>query len=87
MFLNANTQLNEQQEQLLNKYVIRRLNSEPMSYIQNYKDFWSLRFTVTKDTLIPRPETELIIDTALKLFPDKKAEFNILDLGTVVHYY
>jgi len=53
-----------------------------MSYIQNYKDFWSLRFTVTKDTLIPRPETELIIDTALKLFPDKKAEFNILDLGT-----
>ena len=58
----------------------RRSKKEPIAYIIREKEFWSLKFEVNKNTLIPRPETELIIDYLSNLYKDKK--INILDVGT-----
>ena len=53
----------------------RRIKREPIAYITNKQSFWNDEFKVTKDTLIPRPETELILENVLSYFPDK--EYNI----------
>jgi release factor glutamine methyltransferase len=60
----------------------RRIKREPIAYITNKQSFWNDEFKVTKDTLIPRPETELILENVLRYFPDKKIDLNIADLGT-----
>ncbi len=59
----------------------RRSSHEPVAYILNKKEFWSKFFHVTKDTLIPRPETELMIDQLIKKYKNKK-NISILDIGT-----
>ncbi len=58
----------------------RRAAGEPVAYLLGYRDFWRHRFTVTPDTLIPRPETEQLVEWALESLPDRPA--TILDLGT-----
>ena len=60
----------------------RRIKREPIAYITNKQSFWNDEFKVTKDTLIPRPETELILENVISYFPDKKIDLNIADLGT-----
>ena len=65
---------------IFKKYIVRRSKNEPIAYILEKKEFWSKNFKVNKDTLIPRPETELLIDKLLKIFKDKK--ISILDIGT-----
>lgn len=62
--------------------IARRIKREPIAYITNKQSFWNDEFKVTKDTLIPRPETELILENVLSYFPDKKIDLNIADLGT-----
>ncbi len=69
------------QYQLFQQLLERRCTGEPLAYLIGYRDFWSLRLKVTKDTLIPRPETELLIETCLALLPNDKA-ISIVDLGT-----
>jgi len=59
----------------------RRLRGEPVAHILGEREFWSLRLMVTADTLIPRPETELLVEQALKLTEHTKPS-SILDLGT-----
>ncbi|MGI9232051.1 MAG: peptide chain release factor N(5)-glutamine methyltransferase [Woeseiaceae bacterium] len=59
----------------------RRLEGEPMAYIMGVKEFWSHELLVSAATLIPRPETELLVELALREIP-RKAEWQILDLGT-----
>jgi release factor glutamine methyltransferase len=61
--------------------VARRANGEPVSYIIGRREFWSLDFIVTPAVLTPRPETELLVETALKLLAAKSSP-RILDLGT-----
>jgi len=58
----------------------RRIKQEPVAYIIGKKEFWSQNFLVNKATLIPRPETELLIYKIINFFKDKK--INILDIGT-----
>ena len=58
----------------------RRSKNEPIAYILEEKEFWSKKFIVNKNTLIPRPETELLVEKLVKLYKDKK--ITILDLGT-----
>ena len=58
----------------------RRLNKEPVAYIINEKEFWSKKFHVNKNTLIPRPETELLVEDLIKIYKNKK--ISLLDVGT-----
>jgi len=66
----------------------RRIEREPVAYIVGVKEFWSMDFAVTKDVLIPRPETECLVEAALSLLPEdkssdvKSAPKSILELGT-----
>lgn len=64
-----------------NAYLQRRCNREPIAYITGKREFWSLEFLVTRDTLIPRPETELLVETILKRTDHHKV-LKIADLGT-----
>ena len=63
-----------------NRLITRRLRSEPVAYIVNEKEFWSKKFLVNKNTLIPRPETELMVEKLVEINKDKS--ISILDIGT-----
>jgi len=70
-------------KKIMEKYDIairRRINREPVAYITGKKEFWSEDFEVNQATLIPRPETELLIYKVINFFKNKK--INILDIGT-----
>lgn len=58
----------------------RRIRGEPIAYILGHQDFWSLDLKVSEHTLIPRPETELLVETALEL--QLPPQSSVLDLGT-----
>ena len=58
----------------------RRIKNEPVAYIIGKKEFWSKDFIVNKGTLIPRPETEILVYKVVKYFKNKR--INILDIGT-----
>jgi release factor glutamine methyltransferase len=60
----------------------RRARGEPVAHIVGYKEFWGLRFAVSPDVLVPRPETETLVEAVLHARPDKKARLRVLDLGT-----
>ena len=62
-------------------HVTRRAHGEPVAYILGEKEFWSLRFEVTREVLIPRPETELLVERALAHLPPE-APGRVLDLAT-----
>ena len=62
-------------------YVTRRSHGEPVAYVLGEKEFWSLPLAVTPDVLIPRPETELVVELALTHLP-RDAHARVLDLAT-----
>ncbi len=66
---------------LFKSLIEQRRQGHPIAHLTGKKEFWSLELAINEDTLIPRPETELLVETALKLVPDD-TECNILDLGT-----
>jgi release factor glutamine methyltransferase len=74
--------LTNDEKTLFNALLQRRLNHEPISKIIGYREFWSLPFRVTKDTLDPRPDSETLIEAVLRAYPDKTQRLRILDLGT-----
>ena len=76
-----NTSLNQEQEDLFAKLIKRRKQQEPVAYILNKKEFWNENYYVDKRVLIPRPETEILIEMLLKKVKDKSKVFQILDLG------
>jgi release factor glutamine methyltransferase len=61
--------------------VERRSAGMPIAYISGEKEFWSMTLNVSPDTLVPRPETEVLVDHALQRIPDIEG-FSVLDLGT-----
>jgi release factor glutamine methyltransferase len=61
--------------------VERRLEREPVAHIVGHREFWGLEFEVTRDVLVPRPETELVVEAALEL-AGAGAEQRIVDVGT-----
>ena len=80
-FLDFETELSSQQEQLLNTLVERRLSGEPLAYITGKREFYGLEFTVNPRVLIPRPETEHIVDKTLELVKQIPSPV-IADIGT-----
>ncbi|MGC0371977.1 MAG: hypothetical protein DGJ47_000680 [Rickettsiaceae bacterium] len=81
LMLQAGLILNNSQEGTFFSSIKRRQNFEPIAYIIGQQEFYSLDFTVSQDVLIPRPETELIIDHIIKCTADD-THYNILELGT-----
>ena len=63
-------------------FIQRRIAREPVAYITGTKEFWSRDFAVGPGALVPRPETETLIEEILRQFPDRSAALKILDLGT-----
>ena len=80
------TEIDEKVRLKLTALLDRRLKGEPIAYILGEKEFWSLPLNVSKGTLIPRPDTEILVEKALQIALDKLQEnpphFRILDLGT-----
>ncbi len=66
----------------LKHWFCRREQREPVAYITGHKEFWSLDFAVGPGVLVPRPDTETLIEEALRVVPDKNAPLRIADLGT-----
>ncbi len=76
--------LNPKEEKKIKENISRRIQKEPLAYIIGYKEFYSLKFKVNQNTLIPRPETELLVDIALKDIKKTHSKKNvyIIDTGT-----
>ena len=78
----AEDAISEEQSQRFREYLERRAEGEPLQYITGHQEFFGLDFEVTPDVLIPRPETELLIETALDLFRSSDKDIFICDVGT-----
>jgi len=73
--------LTDQQLSTFETLIKQRQKGTPIAYLTGTREFWSRDFTVTPDVLIPRPDTELLIELSLDLIPKDKA-VNLIDLGT-----
>jgi release factor glutamine methyltransferase len=83
LYVSSDKLLHDPQEKQYHKLLLRRIQREPVAYITGQKEFWSFDFIATSDVLIPRPETELLVEVGLERsahFVDKTLQ--ILDLGT-----
>ena len=80
LILNSSFNIDKKDLRIFYELIEKRSTREPIAYIINKKSFWSSEFFVTKDTLIPRPDTELIIENVLK-FTKNKESLRILDIG------
>ena len=68
--------------EVYDRLLARRISGVPVARIVGEKEFWSLRFALGSNTLVPRPETETIVEAALEEIGDKARALSILDLGT-----
>lgn len=73
--------LTEQEKETFNHLITLRSEGHPIAYLTGKKEFWSLTLNVNQDTLIPRPETELLVETVLSLITNDSTK-KVLDLGT-----
>ncbi len=80
MIINFNKKIPEKKIIDFNELINRRSSKEPIAYILKKKEFWSKNFLVDYNTLIPRPETELMVEKIIKIF--KRKDVFILDIGT-----
>ena len=80
IILNNNKIIKEQNLEYFKKLVQERATRKPIAYLLNKKSFWNSEFNVNKNTLIPRPDTEIILEQILK-FTKNKNYLNILDIG------
>ena len=80
ILVNLDQDINEKNILKFEKFIERRTKKEPIAYILEEKEFWSKKFKINKNILIPRPETELLVDKLLKIFKERK--ISILDIGT-----
>jgi len=81
LFLDLDRPLEPGELDAIRPLVARRGKGEPVAYIVGEREFFSMSFEVTPDVLIPRPETEMIVEEALRLFP-REGELRFADLGT-----
>ncbi len=77
----SDTLLTREQEQALRALLVQRRAGMPMAYVTGVREFWSMALSVTPDTLIPRPDTETLVECALALIPPDIL-WHIADLGT-----
>ena len=80
LLINLDKKVSSKTIKNFNKLINRRSLKEPIAYILKEKEFWSKKFFVDKNTLIPRPETELLVEKIVNIFKNKN--IHILDIGT-----
>lgn len=81
IIFNPQFELNEDQEKKFFDLINRRGNREPVSHLIGKREFFGEDFFVTKDVLDPRPDSETLIESILKKFPDREKKLKILELG------
>ena len=81
MILNLNKKANSKQITNFNKMIIERSKKKPIAYLTNKKNFWKTQFYVNKSVLIPRPDSEILVSSSVKLI-SKNDKLKILDIGT-----
>ena len=81
LILNPEKKINEENSKLFYNLIERRKKGEPIAYIIKKKEFWKHDFYIDKNVLIPRPDTELIVEEVLKLY-NPKHKLSLLDIGT-----
>ncbi|MCD6186140.1 MAG: peptide chain release factor N(5)-glutamine methyltransferase [Deltaproteobacteria bacterium] len=83
LYLQFDKPLDKAELSFFKSLIKRRRNREPVAYITGHKEFWSIDLSVTKHSLIPRPETECLVETALSLMPEDLPDAaRVLELGT-----
>lgn len=84
LYIQYDRPLNARELAAFKDVIKRRLRGEPVAYIVGERGFWSLDLHVTPDVLIPRPETEMLVETALGVLPESRVgePKRVLDLGT-----
>ena len=80
ILINLDEKINSRDIFSFKKFFERRSSKEPLAYILKEKEYWSKKFEVNESTLVPRPETEVMLEKLIKIYKDKK--INILDIGT-----
>jgi release factor glutamine methyltransferase len=80
--INSDRDMTDKDVSKVMRFVKKRQQRIPMAQIFGEKEFWSLSFKVSRDTLTPRPDSETLIEATLKVISDKAAPLKILDLGT-----
>ena len=80
IILNSKTELSQKNYNLYENLIIQRSKQKPIAYLTGKKEFWKYEFSVTKDVLIPRPDTEIIVEKTLKLTKNKN-KLKILEIG------
>ncbi len=78
---NLKKEINKKQLDKFNLYLSRRKKKEPIAYILGFKYFWKYKFFINKSVLVPRPETEQIVEETLNYLSDNESK-KILDIGT-----
>lgn len=82
LFNHGNETLDEPSQSAFEALIERRRERQPVSLILGRREFWSLDFTVTSDTLAPRPDSETLIEAVLAELPDRTRPWSVIDLGT-----
>ena len=80
LILNSEEKISKQNFDSFNTLINQRANGKPVAYLIKKKDFWKYEFAVNQDVLIPRPDTEILVEKVLKLVKNKN-KLNILDIG------
>ena len=81
LVLKENQNVDFEEEQLFNQLLDQRKNNEPIAYIIKNKSFWNEDYYIARGALIPRPETEILIEMIVKKINNRKKNLNILDIG------
>jgi len=82
LVLHPDIPLTPEQAETLAAFARRRLAHEPVARIVGTREFWGLPFRLSPETLVPRPDTETLVETVLDLVPDRQAPLGIVDFGT-----
>ncbi len=82
LIIRANDRVSEAVGKDFRQLLQRRIRREPLAYILGHKEFWSRSFIVNRDVLIPRPETEHLIEAVMARFPERRAALRFCDIGT-----
>jgi release factor glutamine methyltransferase len=82
LIVHSDQSLDEKKGIIFQEKVLRRAGHEPVAYLTGQKEFWSLNFEVNPDVLIPRPETEMLVDETLSILSTRTGPMTLVELGT-----